>query len=306
MRIVFAGTPQAAVPTLEALVAAGHEVVAVLTREDAPVGRKRVLTPSPVAQRAAELGLDVVRANRVTDEVAAELLGREFDLGVVVAYGGILRSPLLDEPPYGWINLHFSQLPRWRGAAPVQRAIMAGDAASGIAVFQLEAGLDTGPTFVNRPVEIEQDETAGELLARLAELGAPDVVETVAAIAAGTAEARPQRGEPTTAAKLSVRDGLVDWHRGAAEIDALVRGVTPEPSAATELGGQRFKLLRGRVAAATHAPGAPGRVSEVAGSIVVATGEGSYELIEVQPAGKNAMRAADWWRGQRGAEVQLG
>lgn len=306
MRIAFAGTPHAAVPTLEALVAAGHDVVAVLTREDAPVGRKRVLTPSPVAARAEELGLHVVRANRVTDEAATELLDRGFDLGVVVAYGGILRSPLLDTPRHGWINLHFSQLPRWRGAAPVQRAIMAGDEASGIAVFQLEAGLDTGPTFVNRSVEIGAHETAGELLERLAELGAPDVVATVAGIETGAAEATPQSGHATTAAKLTVRNGFVDWQRSAAEIDALVRGVTPEPGAASERDGQRIKLLRGAVAETTHAAGAPGEVSEREGRIVVATGEGSYELLEVQPAGKKPMSAADWWRGQRGAAVHLG
>lgn len=306
MRIAFAGTPQAAVPTLDAIVAAGHEVVAVLTREDAPLGRKRVLTPSPVAVRAQELGLDVVRANRVTPEVAEELLAREFDLGVVVAYGGILRSPLLDTPRHGWINLHFSQLPRWRGAAPVQRAVMAGDADSGVAVFRLEEGLDTGPTYVNRAEPIGEHETSGELLARLAEVGASDVVDTVAEIAAGTAVATPQRGEATAAAKLTASDGLVEWRRSAAEIDAHVRGVTPEPGAATERDGQRVKLLRGAIAATVHAPGAPGEVHEVDGHVVVATGEGSYELLEIQPAGKKPMAAADWWHGQRGAEVRFG
>jgi methionyl-tRNA formyltransferase len=183
---------------------------------------------------------------------------------------------------------------------------MAGDAASGIAVFQLEAGLDTGPTFVNRSVKIGAHETAGELLERLAEQGARDVVATVAEIGAGTAEATPQSGHATTAAKLTVRDGFVDWQRSAAEIDALVRGVTPEPGAASERDGQRIKLLRGAVAETTHAAGAPGEVSEREGRIVVATGEGSYELLEVQPAGKKPMSAADWWRGQRGAAVRLG
>ncbi|MFD2758906.1 methionyl-tRNA formyltransferase [Gulosibacter faecalis] len=299
MRIVFAGTPEVAVPTLEALVSAGHEIAAVLTREDAPVGRRRVLTPSPVAQRAEELGLTVVRANRITDEIAHQLLATEFELGVVVAYGGLIRTPLLDTPKYGWINLHFSQLPRWRGAAPVQRAVMAGDATSGVAVFQLEAGLDTGPTYVNRAVEIGAHETAGDLLNRLAQLGAPEVTATVASIADGSARAEPQSGEATTAPKLTNADGRVDWTETSETIDARVRGVTPEPGAATELAGQRVKLLRGRASEA-YASGEPGTVTAVDGLVLVATGAGAYQLLEVQPAGKRPMAAADWFRGQHG------
>jgi methionyl-tRNA formyltransferase len=280
MRIVFAGTPEVAVPTLEALVSAGHEIAAVLTREDAPVGRRRVLTPSPVAQRAEELGLTVVRANRITDEIAHQLLATEFELGVVVAYGGLIRTPLLDTPKYGWINLHFSQLPRWRGAAPVQRAVMAGDATS-------------------RAVEIGAHETAGDLLNRLAQLGAPEVTATVASIADGSARAEPQSGEATTAPKLTNADGRVDWTETSETIDARVRGVTPEPGAATELAGQRVKLLRGRASEA-NASGEPGTVTAVDGLVLVATGAGAYQLLEVQPAGKRPMAAADWFRGQHG------
>lgn len=301
MRIAFAGTPQVAVPTLDALVTAGHDVAVVLTREDAPVGRKRVLTPSPVAQRATELEIPTVRANRITDEVANLVLDYEFDLGVVVAYGGLIRTPLLDQPKHGWINLHFSQLPRWRGAAPVQQAIIAGDTHSGVSVFQLEEGLDTGPTFINRPVEILPHETAGELLERLAEDGSNDVIQVVAAIASGTAIAIAQTGEPTHAAKLHAKLGRIDWTIAAHRIDELVRGVTPEPGASTTFAGERFKVLRGHVTGS-----APATEDREAGSVFFEDGEvrvqtlaGHYVLDQVQPAGKRAMAATDWFRGQR-------
>ncbi|SJM53646.1 methionyl-tRNA formyltransferase [Gulosibacter sp. 10] len=306
MRIAFAGTPDAAVPTLQGLVDAGHEIVAVITREDAPVGRKRRLQPSPVAARAESLGLPVVRANRIDEAVAARIAGLAPDLGVVVAYGGLIREPLLSQPVHGWINLHFSLLPRWRGAAPVQRAVMAGDSSTGIAVFRLEAGLDTGPTFVNREVPIGAGETAGELLARLAELGVPDVLETVAAIGAGTAVAEPQRGEATHAAKLRVEDGAIDWTATAARADARIRGATPEPGASTTWRGERFKVLRAAPATDAAVAGGPGAVVLDGGRVLAACGSGALELIEVQPAGKRAMRAADWFRGVQEAEVRLG
>lgn len=306
MRIAFAGTPDAAVPTLQGLVDAGHEIVAVITREDAPVGRKRRLQPSPVAARAESLGLPVVRANRIDEAVAARIAGLAPDLGVVVAYGGLIREPLLSQPVHGWINLHFSLLPRWRGAAPVQRAVMAGDSSTGIAVFRLEAGLDTGPTFVNREVPIGAGETAGELLARLAELGVPDVLETVVAIGAGTAVAEPQRGEATHAAKLRVEDGAIDWTATAARADARIRGATPEPGASTTWRGERFKVLRAAPATDAAVAGGPGAVVLDGGRVLAACGSGALELIEVQPAGKRAMRAADWFRGVQEAEVRLG
>ena len=304
MRIVFAGTPQVAVPTLDALIDAGHEVAAVLTREDAPVGRKRIMTPSPVAQRAEELDIPIVRANRIDDAVTEQICAYEPQLGVVVAYGGIIPSKLLAAPAHGWINLHFSQLPRWRGAAPVQQAIIAGDDTSGIAVFQLEAGLDTGPTFVNRSVPIGAHETAGELLTRLANDGAKDVTETVSAIDAGTAVATPQSGEVTHAPKLHAKLGRIDWTIDAQRIDQLVRGVTPEPGASTTLDGQRFKVLRGHAVGdePACAERVCGTVFEHEGEVRVQTRTGHYVLDEVQPAGKRAMNANDWFRGQR-AEV---
>ncbi|MFD2673861.1 methionyl-tRNA formyltransferase [Gulosibacter bifidus] len=302
MRIAFAGTPEVAVPTLDALVGAGHDVAVVLTREDAPQGRKRVMTPSAVAAKAEALGIPVVRANQIDDAVAAAVLDHNIELGVVVAYGGIIRPPLLDEPAHGWINLHFSQLPRWRGAAPVQQAIIAGDRDSGVAVFQLEAGLDTGPTYVNRAVPIGAHETAGELLERLAVDGAADVVDVVADLERGTAIATPQSGEVTHAGKLHAKLGRIDWTIHAQRIDELVRGVTPEPGASTMLNGERFKVLRGRPssddrpATADHEAGA---VALEGGEVRVQTLRGGYVLETVQPAGKRAMSASDWFRGQR-------
>lgn len=304
MRIAFAGTPDAAVPTLEGLVDAGHEIVAVITREDAPVGRKRRLAPSAVGARAEALGLPIIKANKIDETVMTQVLELEPELGVVVAYGGLIREPLLNGPTHGWINLHFSLLPRWRGAAPVQRAVMAGDVTTGIAVFQLEAGLDTGPTFVNREVVVGVDETAGELLARLALEGVSDVLSTITAIGDGSAVATPQAGEPTHAAKLETADGVIDWHKDAADLHAQIRGVTPDPGASTSWQGERFKIHR---VSLTSADGlAPGRVEFRDRKALVGCGTGSLELIEVQPAAKRAMAAADWLRGVQDAEVQLG
>ena len=303
MRIVFAGTPEAAVPTLEGLVEAGHEIVAVVTREDAPLGRKRVMTPSPVAARAEELGLRILKANRLGDEVTGEILALEPELGVVVAYGGLIREPLLSGPAHGWINLHFSELPQWRGAAPVQRAVISGTGRTGIAVFQLEAGLDTGPTFVNRGVDILEGETSGELLARLAIEGVKDVTETVASIAGGTAVTSPQEGEPTHAAKLTTEDGVIDWTQPTHLVAARIHGVTPEPGAATTLDEARFKIHEIKSADATIETLDPGVVSAASKRILVGTGDGTLELVRVQPAGKAAMDAGAWWRGNQAAQL---
>ncbi len=305
MRLVVAGTPEAAVPTLETLAASEHEIVAVISREDAPRGRKRVRTPSPVSALALDLELPLIRTNRLDDQVTAQLTELQPDLGVIVAYGGIVREPLLSTPRLGWINLHFSQLPKWRGAAPVQRAVLAGERESGIAVFQLEAGLDTGPTFVNRPEPIGADETAGELLTRLAQLGAQDVLATVNALSRGEAVATPQQGSPTHAAKLSVADGEIDWRLDAERVYATIRGATPEPGASTELDGARFKIHEAR-RAQTQATLQPAQVCLDADRVLVGTGSGALELVRVQPAGKAAMNAADWFRGRRTESVMLG
>ncbi|TDX79302.1 methionyl-tRNA formyltransferase [Rathayibacter sp. PhB151] len=301
MRLVFAGTPAAAVPTLRALAASEHEIVAVVTRADAPVGRKRVLTPSPVAAVAEELGLPVLKANRLDEEVTDRIAALEPDLGVIVAYGGLVRARLLAVPRLGWINLHFSLLPRWRGAAPVQRALMAGEQRIGAAVFQLVAELDAGDVFA----EIEEEvagRSAGELLEVLAERGAALTGEVVDGLAAGTAVAVPQSGEVTLAPKLDVTDGRIDWSLPTARILALVRGVTPEPGASTAVGDARLKVLAVDEAL-TDAPLAPGAVLLDAGRALVGTGDGAVALVSVQPAGKTPMPGAAWARGLRESTV---
>ncbi|QHC66563.1 methionyl-tRNA formyltransferase [Rathayibacter sp. VKM Ac-2759] len=301
MRLVFAGTPAAAVPTLRALADSEHEVVAVVTREDAPVGRKRVLTPSPVATTAVELGLPVIRANRLDEAVTDRVAALEPDLGVIVAYGGLVRERLLAVPRLGWINLHFSLLPRWRGAAPVQRALMAGESPIGASVFQLVAELDAGDVYAEVPEEVGE-RSAGELLEALAASGAALTLSVVDSLDAGTAVAVPQTGEVTLAPKLDVSDGRLDWSAPSARILALVRGVTPEPGASTAVGEARLKVLALRTAG--EAPSlAPGEVRLDAGRALVGTGDGAVELVSVQPAGKNPMPGAAWARGLRESTV---
>ncbi|MFS0867391.1 methionyl-tRNA formyltransferase [Microbacterium sp. 179-B 1A2 NHS] len=302
MRVVFAGTPDPAVPSLRALAASRHEVVGVVTRRDAPLGRKRVLTPSPVAAAAGELGLPVIKTDRLDADATAAISALEPDLGVIVAYGGLVREPLLSAPAHGWINLHFSLLPRWRGAAPVQHALIAGDRVTGAAVFQLVPELDAGDVFDELRSEVPAGATAGDLLATLAADGASLVTRVVDGIAAGTARAVAQAGEPTLAPKLTIADGALDFREPAVRVLDRFRGTTPEPGAHASLGGQRLKVL-----AATAGPDAdlpPGRLALLDRSVVAGTGEGTIELLTVQPAGKGAMPAADWWRGLR-QEPQL-
>ncbi|AYF99096.1 methionyl-tRNA formyltransferase [Protaetiibacter intestinalis] len=296
MRLIFAGSPAAAVPSLRALLDSRHEVVAVVTREDAPQGRKRVLTPTPVAELAEEAGIRVIKANRLAT-VTAELLALEADLGVVVAYGGLIREPVLSAPRHGWINLHFSLLPRWRGAAPVQRAVMAGDAETGAAVFQLVEELDAGPVFAMERATVGRVQTAGHLLEALSVSGARLLVGVVDAIEDGTATAIPQEGEVTLAPKLTLDDGRIDWTLPVARVDALIRGVTPEPGATTLLDGERFKIHEAAIAhGAAQLP--PGALAQRGKAVHVGTGDEPLELRTVQPAGKRAMPAADWWRGR--------
>ncbi|GAA3745518.1 methionyl-tRNA formyltransferase [Leifsonia bigeumensis] len=294
MRIVFAGSPAAAVPSLRALVASGHEVTAVLTREDSPFGRKRLLTPTPVAEVAVGLGLPVIKANRLAP-VTEELTSLDAELGVIVAYGGLVREPLLSAPRHGWINLHFSLLPRWRGAAPVQRAIMAGDDVTGASVFQLVEELDAGPVYGRFTQSIGRNETAGHLLESLADAGAGLLVRVVDAIADGSARAEEQVGEVTLAPKLGVEDGRIDWNLMADAVHDRIRGATPEPGAFTMVDGHRLKILDAVIARdrPTLAPG----VFRFDGAVFVGTATDPMELVTVQPAGKKPMRVADWWRG---------
>lgn len=295
MRLIFAGTPDVAVPSLHRLLAGDHDVVAVLTREDAPLGRKRVLTPSPVARAAEEAGIPVLKANRLTDDVTAAIAALDTDLGVIVAYGGLLREPLLSTPRHGWINLHFSRLPAWRGAAPVQHALIAGDTVAGASVFQLVRELDAGDLFGILDHPVAPDATAGTLLAELAETGAGFLAEVVQAIGIGSAVATPQEGPATLAPKLGIDDGRLNWAAPATEVYNRFRGVTPEPGAHTTIGGTRFKILDARLAPSATLPA--GTVDRSDGRILIGTGTTALELLRVQPAGKPAMAASDWWRG---------
>ena len=297
MRVLFAGTPAVAVPSLDALVEAGFDVAAVLTRPDAPVGRKRVLTPSPVAARAAELGIEVIRAARVDAEATARIADVNPDVAAIVAYGGLVPPAALAVPRHGWINLHFSLLPAWRGAAPVQRAVMAGDDVTGAVTFLLEEGLDTGPVFGTLTESVGPEDTAGELLERLSRSGAVLLAQTLSAIGAGKASAQPQAGEVSLAHKLTLEDGHLKWSHPALAISRQARGVTPEPGAWTVLDGQRVKLepVRLRPDVTTLAPGALALHGK---SVLVGTGSHAVELTRIQPAGKKMMAAADWARGQ--------
>ncbi len=306
MRIVFAGTPDAAIPSLRALVAAGHDVVAVVSREDAPTGRKRILTPSPVASVAEELGLSVIRANKLTPDVTAQIAALQPEVGVIVAYGGLVPQALLDVPTHGWFNLHFSLLPEWRGAAPVQRSLMEGDAQNGITIFQLVQALDAGDILSQRVIPVGESATAGDVLARYAEEGARDIVRDLESLASGHARLRPQTGEGTYAQKLTNADGRLDWTQPASRVFAQYRGVTPEPGAFTEVDGQRVKVLAlARVVTQTGAdasaiettPVTPGRITLEDGAVLIGTADAPLSLVTVQPAGKRAMAATDWFRG---------
>lgn len=299
MRLVFAGTPEPAVPSLRRLAASAHDIAAVITRRDAPLGRKRVLTPSPVAAAAEELGLHAIRADRLDADATERITALRPDLGVIVAYGGLVREPLLSTPTHGWINLHFSLLPRWRGAAPVQHALIAGDARTGASVFRLVAELDAGDVYAERSSTIPPDATAGVLLESLAEEGAELLLDVVDAIADGSAVARPQEGEPTYAGKLGDADGAVRWGEPQDAVVGRIRGVTPEPGAHTTVDGGRVKVLAVRRAPDDAPALPPGRMMLRGRDLLVGTGTRPILLDEVQPAGKPRMRAADWWRGLR-------
>ena len=301
MRVLFAGTPAVAVPSLDALVQAGFDVVAVLTRPDAPVGRKRVLTPSPVAARAAELGIEVIHAARVDAEATARIAAVNPDIAAIVAYGGLVPPAALAIPRHGWINLHFSLLPAWRGAAPVQRAVMAGDDVTGAVTFLLEEGLDTGPVFGTLTESVGPEDTAGELLERLSHSGAVLLAQTLSAIESGKASAQPQAGEVSLAPKLALDDGRLNWNHPALAIGRQARGVTPEPGAWTLLDGQRVKLEPVRLRPDVTAL-APGALSLHGKSVLVGTGSHAVELTRIQPAGKKMMAAADWARGMASLE----
>ncbi|MFC4032051.1 methionyl-tRNA formyltransferase [Streptomyces polygonati] len=305
MRLVFAGTPEAAVPALDALLASDrHEVVAVVTRPDATAGRGRKLFASPVAERAAEAGIEVLKPGRPREEdFLARLREIAPDACPVVAYGALLPKVALDVPLHGWVNLHFSLLPAWRGAAPVQHAVMAGDEVTGASTFLIEQGLDSGPVYGVITEEIRATDTSGDLLGRLAHSGARLLTATMDGIESGDLVARPQPADGVTLApKLTVEDAAVDWAAPALRVDRLIRGCTPAPGAWTLVAGERLKV--GPVALAPAARPdlpllAPGELSVAKDAVHVGTGSHPVRLGEVQPQGKKRMPAPDWARGAR-------
>lgn len=299
MRVLFAGTPAVAVPSLDALITAGFDVVGVLTRPDAPLGRKRVLTPSPVAARAAELDLPTIKADRIDDDAVAAISALAPDAAAIVAYGALIPERALSIPKHGWINLHFSLLPAWRGAAPVQHSVIAGDEITGASTFLLEKGLDTGPVFGQLTESVDPALTSGELLERLSHSGAVLLAQTLAAIQGGKAAPVPQTGEVTLAPKLTIEDGHLDWEQPALALRRRINGVTPEPGAWTTWDGARFKIgaARPRPDVTDLAPGQVRLGSGSAAEALVGTGSTALELQRVQPAGKKMMSGADWARG---------
>jgi len=300
MRLIFAGTPAAAVPSLDAIAASGHELVAVVTRPDAPAGRGRHTSRSPVAEWADERGIEVLTPNKPRDE---DFLDRLRVLGPdcvpVVAYGALVPPVALNIPRYGWINLHFSLLPAWRGAAPVQYAVMNGDEITGASVFQLEQGLDTGPVFGTLTESIKPSDTSGDLLDRLAISGAGLLVEVLNGIEAGGLEPVPQAAEGVTyAPKVTVEDAEVRWGDPAFAVDRQIRGCTPAPGAWARFRGDRLKL--GPVTVVPGGPALPaGELLTHHGKVLVGTATDPVALGEVRAAGKKPMPADAWARGAR-------
>jgi len=299
LRIVFAGTPEFSVPALQALHGAGHAIVAVYTQPDRPAGRGREVASSAVKQRALALGLPVEQPPTLrTPEARQRLAAYAPDLMVVVAYGLILPPAVLELPRLGCLNIHGSLLPRWRGAAPIQRAVLAGDERTGVSIMLMDAGLDTGPELLRRELAIGPRETAGELHERLALLGAQAIVEAVQGWAAGSIRATPQPATGATyAAKIRKDEARIDWSQSAVEIDRRVRAFVPWPVAQTQLGDVQVRIWEARPVTAEFAaePRAlPGTVVKAAdGRIVVATGDGLLELLAVQFPGRKPLKARD-------------
>jgi methionyl-tRNA formyltransferase len=297
MRVVFAGTPEVALPALEAIAESSHELLAVVTRPDAPSGRGRKLVASPVAQRAEELGVPVLKPEHPRDaEFQAELRALDPDACPVVAYGALLPQSALDIPPHGWINLHFSCLPAWRGAAPVQHAIWAGDEVTGATTFRIVKELDAGPTFGVMTERIRPEDTAGDLLARLAEGGAGLLVTTLDGIESGELEAREQPEDGVSyAPKVMVDDARIDWTEPAVAVDRRIRACSPSPGAWSTFGGERIKV--GRVTVEPDRSLPPGALEVTKNALYVGTATDAVRLGQVKAFGKKQMDAADWARG---------
>lgn len=298
MRVIFAGTPEVAVPTLQALANSNHDLVRVISRPDAPLGRKRVLTPSPVSALADQLSIPLTKGNRFDERLKSDVSDSAADIGVVVAFGALIPDDVLEMPKHGWINLHFSLLPKWRGAAPVQRSIIAGDKISGVSVFQLVSELDAGDVFAQEPVPVPADSTASDFLHELSLSGPQLVLQVLAEIAAGTAVAKAQIGASSYAHKLSLNDGYLDLSASAAEVYDRFRGVTDEPGAWVVFAGERLKIT-GASFAGQLSDLAAGELRLIDRKLFLGAASGAILLEQVQPFAKKAMNAADWWRGLR-------
>ena len=298
MRVVFAGTPEVALPALDAIAGSRHELVGVVTRPDAPAGRGRKLVASPVAERAAELGVPVLKPEHPRDPDFQEALrALRPDCCPVVAYGALLPQSALDIPPHGWVNLHFSCLPAWRGAAPVQHAIWAGDEVTGATTFRIVKAMDAGPTFGVMTERIREHDTAGDLLTRLAEGGAGLLVTTLDGIEDGALVAREQPEEGVSMApKILVEDAQVDWTEPAQAVDRRIRACTPFPGAWSTFEGERIKIGPVTMAASNLEPG---EIAVGKSHVLVGTGTSAVRLGEVKAFGKKLMSAADWARGVR-------
>jgi len=291
MKVVFMGTPDFSVPVLEALVEAGHEVLCVYCQPPRPAGRGKKDRPSPVQAKAEELGLPVRFPKSLKGEAEqAEFAALGADIAVVVAYGLILPQAVLDAPAKGCLNIHASLLPRWRGAAPIHRAIMAGDKETGVCIMQMEAGLDTGPVLLRKAVEIGAEETTAELHDRLSALGAGAIIEVLANLDGLEPVLQPEEGV-TYAKKIDKAEAWVDWSKPAIEVDRLIRGLSPFPGAWCDVDGERLKLLRSRVVEGKGAAG------QVLGGLRIACGDGAVEILQAQRQGKRPMEAEELLRG---------
>lgn len=300
MRVVFLGSPEFALPSLRAVIAAGHEIVGVFTQPDRPAGRGRALLPPPVKALALKHGLPVFQPKRISrPEHVESLRALQPDVGVIAAYGQILKQPVLDVPPLGILNVHASLLPRWRGAAPVTAAILAGDAESGATIMKVELALDAGPMLAAVRVPIAASDTTGTLTSRIADAGAALLIDVLPRWAEGEIEATPQDNALATyAPQIEKSDGLIRWDRDSAtQIERQVRAYNPWPIAHGLLDGKPLRILEARVSAT--ASGAPGTIALVDGNIIVAAAGGGLLLERMQPPGGKAMVARDYLNGHR-------
>lgn len=302
LRILFAGTPEFAVPTLSALIESGLAPIAVYTQPDRPAGRGRRLTASPVKEAALARGLPVHQPERLHEpSVLEQMRNHGADLMVVVAYGLLLPQAVLDTPRLGCVNVHASLLPRWRGAAPIQRAILAGDAATGVTIMRMEAGLDTGPVYLAKRIPIDAHETGGSLHDKLAVLGATALLETIPGIADGTLAPQPQANAETSyASKLLKEEADLDWRLPAADLERMIRAFNPWPVAHSQLGGTALRLWASEMGPTDTGGAAPGTILAATGvGIDVATGRGALRITRMQPPGKRPMTAAEFLASRR-------